>query len=64
MSDLATAAVVASQSLTQVSMATAMLKAGHKQDQAVVDLLSQAVEAAKVQAAAPAGMGSVVDVSA
>lgn len=42
-------------------MATAMLKMGQQQDQAVVNMLSQAVEAGKAQAAAPAGMGSRVD---
>ena len=63
MSDLATSAVIASQSQTQASMATAMLKMGQQQDQAVVNMLSQAVEAGKAQAAAPAGMGSRVDLS-
>ena len=61
MSDLATAAVAASQSQTQIAMSTAMLKASHSQDQAVVDLLSAAVDQAK--AAAPAGMGGAVDLS-
>lgn len=63
MSDLATAAVIASQSQTQASMATAMLKMGQQQDQAVVNMLTQAVDAGKAQAAAPAGMGNAVDLS-
>ncbi|MGV8997861.1 MAG: hypothetical protein ACOH12_13020 [Parvibaculaceae bacterium] len=64
MSDLASIAVTASQSQTQISMSTAMMKAGQKQDQAVVDMLSAAVEQGKSQAAAPAGMGGVVDIRA
>ncbi|MCE9651271.1 MAG: hypothetical protein K8R18_16750 [Parvibaculum sp.] len=63
MSDLATSAVVASQSQTQLAMVNAMLKASHQQDQAVVDMLSQAVEAGQAQAAAPAGMGAAVDLT-
>lgn len=64
MSDLATSALIASQSQTQSAMAMQMLKMGQQQDQAVVDLLSQAVDAGKAQAAAPAGMGKLVDLSA
>jgi hypothetical protein len=64
MSDLTTSALIASQSQTQSAMAMQMLKMGQQQDQAVVDLLSQAVDAGKAQAAAPAGMGKLVDLSA
>ncbi len=63
MSDLATSAVIASQSQTQSAMAMQMLKMGQQQDQAVVDLLLQAVDAGKAQAAAPTGMGNAVDLS-
>jgi hypothetical protein len=63
MPSLATSAVVASQSQTQLSMANAMLKSAHQQDQALVDMLSQAVEQTKTQAAAPAGMGTAVDMA-
>jgi hypothetical protein len=63
MSDLATSAVITSQSQTQLTMTNAMLKANHQQDQALVDMLSQAVESGKAQAAAPAGMGKLVDLS-
>ncbi len=63
MSDLATSAVIASQSQTQLSMANAMLKSAHQQDQAVVDMLSQAVEQGQAQAPAPASMGAAVDMT-
>tara|TARA_R110000868_G_scaffold124399_6_gene328911 strand:+ start:2927 stop:3064 length:138 start_codon:yes stop_codon:yes gene_type:complete len=44
-------------------MQMAMLKAGHQQGEAVANLLSAAVEQGKQQAAAPSGMGKLVDVS-
>jgi len=61
---LATAAVAATQSQTQLAMANAMLKSAHQQDQALVDMLSQAVEQTKTQAAAPAGTGALIDITA
>lgn len=61
---LATAAVAATQSQAQLTMANAMLKASHQQDQALVDMLSQAVEQTKTQATAPAGTGTLVDITA
>ncbi|HEY4344010.1 MAG TPA: hypothetical protein VGN05_06685 [Parvibaculum sp.] len=64
MSDLATSAVVASQGQTQLTMVNAMLKASHQQDQAMVDMLSLAVEQGQAQAAAPAGMGALIDTTA
>jgi hypothetical protein len=63
MSDLATSAIIAAQSQTQSTMAMQMLKMGQQQDQAVVNMLSQAVETGKAQAAAPAGMGKLVNLS-
>ncbi len=64
MSSLAASAVIASQSQVQSSMQMAMLKAGHEQGEAVANLLSTAVEQGKQQAAAPSGMGKLVDLSA
>lgn len=63
MSSLAATVVAISQSQTQNTMQMLMLKSAHRQDQAVVDMLSQAVEQGQAQAAAPAGTGALVDIS-
>ncbi len=64
MSDLAISAVAATQSQTQLAMTNTMLKMAHQQDQALVDMLSQAVEQTRTQAAAPAGTGTLIDIIA
>lgn len=62
-SNLAAAAVASQQSQLQLAMQTAMLKAGHNQDMALVEMIAESAEtAAKLTASAPPGTGTQLDI--
>ncbi|WP_127144177.1 YjfB family protein [Pelagibacterium montanilacus] len=62
MSELAGVAVAMKQAQTQNTAQILMTKKAHEMDMAMIDMLTQAVEAAKPPA--PQGMGLVLDKSA
>jgi len=62
-SNIAAAAVASQQSQLQLAMQTAMLKAGHSQDIALVEMIAESAEtAAKLTASAPPGTGTRLDI--
>ncbi|MBX3504685.1 MAG: putative motility protein [Parvibaculum sp.] len=61
-SSIASAAVAANQSQIAQAMQMAMLRAGHEQEQALVDMLAEASQAA-TKATPPTGLGSRLDIS-
>ncbi|ABS64230.1 hypothetical protein Plav_2622 [Parvibaculum lavamentivorans DS-1] len=62
-SNLAAAAAASQQSQLQLAMQTAMLKAGHNQDMALVEMIAESAEtAAKLNASAPPGTGTQLDI--
>ncbi|MAM94040.1 putative motility protein [Parvibaculum sp.] len=61
-SSIATAAVANQQNQIAQAMQTAMLKAGHEQETAIVDMLAEAAQTS-AKASPPTGLGTRLDIS-
>jgi hypothetical protein len=61
-SSMAAAAVASQQNQIAQAMQAAMLRAGHEQEKAMVDMLAEAAQAA-ARATPPDGLGTRLDVS-
>ena len=61
-SNLAAAAVASSQNQIAQAMQVAMLRAGHEQEKAMIDMLAEASQAA-TKSTPPTGLGQRLDIS-
>jgi hypothetical protein len=61
-SSIASAAVAANQSQIAQAMQMAMIRAGHEQEQALVDMLAEASQSI-TKATPPTGLGTRLDIS-
>jgi len=61
-SNIAAAAVASQQNQIAQAMQVAMLRAGHEQEEALVDMLAEAAQAS-AKATPPTGLGNRLDIS-